>query len=192
MQFSNTIDKNGIIQQVEANINIGDAGISGDATLFAQFTAQINNYYSRATNIIITANGVWLWDDTNHDDLARATTDLISGQSDYQVLSATPAADKDWLEVSGVNQTAGIEILFNRAPLYFTVTDTTKRPGFNTLYHEYLVLGATYWWEKFKGVGNPEQTKRDIAEIENEMGKFYNNRNKYEPTRVRRARGRLR
>lgn len=243
MVFSDTTNKNGIIQQIEASTNLGDAAITGNATLFSQITAQVNNYYSKATNIIISSSGVWRWDDTSHTDLPSAVTDLVSGQSDYNVLVATPDSTQDWLQVVGVNvkdsggkwyklfyksnksfsqpkrerdvtsgqpysyyfegtqvfldaepnynSTGGLEILFNRAPLYFATTDTTKRPGFNTLFHEYLVLGPTYWWEKTKKVGDPEQTKRDIMEIEKEFGSFYNNRNKYEPTRVIRAGRRL-
>lgn len=239
MQFSDTTNKDGIIQQIEYRINIGDAGISGDATLLKQVTGQINDYYMRATNIIMNADGRWKWDDTNHLNLPSATTDLVADQADYQVLAAVPAnASQDWLEVEGVNvkdasgnwyklypkdrsdfntprterqtvsgqpssfdfdgvsifldakpsyaSTAGLEVLFNRAPIEFASTDTTKRPGFSTLFHEYLVLGPVYLWEKYKNVGSAEQTMRDIKEMENSMGSFYGNRNKYEVNKLRR------
>ena len=232
------------MQQIEANTKFVDAGITGNPTLFAQFTAQVNNYYSKATHIIITSTGIWEWDDTNHVNLASATTNIAEDQLQYQVMNSAPETDEDWLQVKGVNvknesgqwyklfyraekdnsmpreeierTTSGqptsyyfegtqifldvkpsysadnsLQVLFDRAPLYFTVEDTTKRPGFNTLYHEYLVLGGTYWWEKFSGVGNPEQTKRDLKEIEITMGKFYNNRNEYSPNRLRNVNGRL-
>jgi hypothetical protein len=184
------------------------------------------------------ADGIWTVDDTNHDDQPRAYTDLVSGQSDYAILGASPDTDKDWLEVIGVNcknaggvwyelkyiadkrfgepktqrdtvsgepvsfylegtqlfldsapsysSEGGLEVIFNRAPLYFVSTDTTKRPGFNTLFHEYLVLQPTYWWEKYKKVGDPEQTKRDIKEMEKDMADFYSNRNKYSPNILKR------
>jgi len=232
MQFSDTTNKDGIIQQLEFRINLGDTGISGDATLLKQFTGQINDAYMKATNIIVSADGIWEWDDTNMSDLPGSTTDLNADQSDYQILKDAPTSTQDWLEIKGVNvkdesgswyklkyrsrkmfgspraeretvtgtpttffvegtqifldampnydSSGGLEVLFNRVPLEFSSTDTTKRPGFNTLFHEYLVLVPSYWWEKYKRVGDPEQTKRDIVEMEMAMSKFYNNRSKYE------------
>lgn len=245
MQFSNTTTKSGIIQQLEFRTNLGDTGISGDATLLKQFTGQINDAYMKATNIIVSADGIWSWDDTNMDNLPRATTNLVADQSDYQVLNKTPdsAGKQDWLDVIGVNikneagnlyklkyrssesfssprleretatgtpysyymegsqvfmdampsysSTDGVEFIFNRAPIEFLSTDTTKRPGFTTLFHEYLVLVPSYWWEKYKRVGDPEQTKRDIVEMERDMAKHYNNRSKYQANVLGRGVGRL-
>ena len=239
MVFSDTTNKNGIIQQIEATTNLGDATISGDATLFAQITAQINNYYLKATKLIITADGRWRWDDTNMTNQPTATTNIVAGQNDYLVMEGSPSVTQDWLEVERVefkneggvwgvlvprnlrdvkysitqerataqgtptyydfdgssvwldqtpsySSVGGLKIWFNRAPLLFATTDTTKRPGFNSLFHEYLVLGATYWWEKYRNVGNPEQTKRDLMEMEKEIAEFYGNRNQYEVNKVRR------
>lgn len=238
MQFNDTTNKDGIIQQIEFRTNIGDAGITGDSTLLKQFTGQINNAYMRAFSVIMQADGIWTVDDANHGNQPRATTNLVSGQSNYRVLSTAPSTSQDWLEVIGVNikdsngnwvkleykadknfsetkqqrdvnggtptsfyfegtqifldcepdyaSTNGLEVIFNRAPLLFASTDTTKRPGFASLFHEYLVLKPTYWWEKYKRTGDSEQTKRDIMEMEKDMADFYSNRNKYEPTRLTR------
>jgi len=238
MQFSDVANKTGIIQQLEASTSLGDGQITGNSTLFAQFTAQINNYYMKATSKIVMSDGIWIWDDTNHDDLPNSTTDLVENQADYGVLSLTPSSGQDWLDIIGVNvkdasgqwyklkykaeknfgtprlerqtvaaqpntysfkgtqifldakpnysSAGGLEIEYSRTGLVFTVADTTKRPGFHSLYHEYLVLGATYWWEKYKSVGNPEQTKRDLVEMEMAMAKHYNNRHKFEPTTIQR------
>jgi len=243
MQFSDTTNKDGIIQMLEFRTNLGDTGISGEATLLKQFTGQINVAGMRATSLIISADGIWEWDDSNMDNFPAATTNLISEQSDYKIIDSAPAAKQDWLEIKGVNikdesgnwlqlkyrsrksfgtprqeretvtgtpttyfiegtqifldavpgynSTGGLEVLFNRVQLEFVSADTTKRPGFNTLFHEYLVLKPTYWWEKYKRVGDPEQTKRDIQEMEIDMAKFYNNRSKYEANVLGRATGRL-
>ena len=82
-----------------------------------------------------------------------------------------------------------MELVFSRAPIEFANDDTTKRPGFSTLFHEYLVLGPVYLWEKYKGVGNPEQTMRDIKEMELAMAKFYGNRDQTQVNVLRRASG---
>ena len=239
MQFNNTVTKSGILQQIEFNTNLGDGAITGNPTLLLQFTAKVNNWYYKETQTIITADGNWRWDDSNQTNSPTASTDLVTGQGDYQLMSSVPDAGKDWLEIERVemkdkdgnwvtirprnlrrvqhsiekereitgtpnyydfdgtqihldqipnyNSVGGLKIWFSRNPLEFVSTDTTKRPGFNTMFHELLVLGPQYDWEKIKAVGNPEQTLRDIKEMEVEMRKLYGNRDQAEPTVVRRA-----
>ena len=45
----------------------------------------INKAMSRATSLIIGADGRWQYDDTNQTDLPIATTALVSGQQDYAI-----------------------------------------------------------------------------------------------------------
>lgn len=231
MVFNDTSTKDGIIQQIEFRTNIGDSGITGNATLFAQITGQVNTAYMNATRIIMEADGRWKWDDTNQTNLPTATTDISSAVSDYPVMIADPSDDQDWLSVERVeikdnngnwvkipeidqreelssigakyttagvpsgydfdgtsiilrpqpnyNSTGGIKLWFKRAPLEFAVTGTdSQRPGFATIFHEYLVLLPVYYWEKYKRVGDAEQTKRDIKEMEAAMKKHYGMRDK--------------
>jgi len=238
LQFSDTSTKNGIIQRLEYDTNLGDTAISGDATLLAQQTAIINSYASKATSIIITATGDWTWDDTSHTDQAVATTDIVSGQGDYTILNNTPDTSNDYLRVSRVeikdengnwyrigkrdlkryydsiterrtnggnpasfdfngtsifldavpnfNSTAGLRVWFERAQLNFATDDTTKRPGFASIFHEYLVLGPLYKWEKKNLPEKSEQTKRDLVEMEQAMKEFYSTRDKTEQPIVQR------
>lgn len=83
MVFSNTTDKNGIIQQCEGFFELGDAGISGDATFLKQVTAMINRAYHKTVSIILDSQDEWDWDDTNHTDYPIATTALVASQQDY-------------------------------------------------------------------------------------------------------------
>ncbi len=46
----------------------------------------------------------------------------------------------------------GIKIFINRESQYFTVTDTTKMPGFVGLFHRYLVIKAAYTYAASKGL----------------------------------------
>ncbi len=85
------------------------------------------------------------------------------------------------------DKTNGLRVYFQRAPLLFAATDTTKKPGFASPYHEILSLGATYNWEKAKGTGNPEQTMRDILDMKDKIKKHYGNTRKaYEIRKVTR------
>lgn len=80
--FSNTTDKNGIIQLCEFNCGLGDAGISGNATLLKYFTAFANQSLSEVWHSIFTTSK-WQFDDSNQTDLPQATTNLVSGTQKY-------------------------------------------------------------------------------------------------------------
>ena len=84
--FNDTTNKRGIIQAIERRIFPGDENrISGNATLLAEFTADINLALDKVTALIIAAGGTWQWDDSNFTDYPIITTDLVAGQRDYSV-----------------------------------------------------------------------------------------------------------
>jgi hypothetical protein len=86
---------------------------------------------------------------------------------------------------SDTSVTGGLKIYFNRAPSYFVSTDTTKRPGFATIFHDYISLYATHQWNIIKKNDYALQPLLDRKEIE--IGKFYSKRNKVEIPRIIRA-----
>jgi len=231
MIFSDTTNKDGIIQQIEFRTNLGDGYISGNSTLLAQITGQLNTAYMRATRIIMEADGKWKWDDSNQSDRPNALTDIDSGVGVIPLLASSPSTNQDWLvverveikdasgnwvkleqrdqtvEPTSINEkyktdgtptsydlegttiilqpapnygsTSGMNVWFKRAPLLFSATGAdTKRPGFASTFHEYLVLAPTYWWEKYKRVGDSEQTMRDMKEMEQSMRRHYSRRDK--------------
>ncbi len=239
MIFSDTTNKNGIIQQIEFRTSLGDGYISGDTTLLAQITGQVNDAYMKATRIIMSADGKWKWDDTNHVDRPNAYTDLQDGVNVVPLLDDAPSTNQDWLSVERVeikdvngnyvkvphvdqieeqgsieerdsidgsvvsydlegttiilqpapnyNSANGIKVWFKRSPLLFSTSgDDAKRPGFASTFHEYLVLLPTYWWEKYKRVGDPEQTMRDILEMERAMKEHYSRRDRTQKKRISR------
>lgn len=85
-QFSDTSTKLGLIQDCEMKL-FGDSGygqISGNTNRLYQFTARINSGQDRFAYLAMTADGRWQWDDTNNTDYPEATTNIVSGQRDYQ------------------------------------------------------------------------------------------------------------
>jgi hypothetical protein len=86
MQFSDTSNKNGMIQEIEFWTGLGDAVVSGNTTLRKQFTSRINRAFERRLPLLVTNRDQLRWDDTNHTDLPIVTGDLASGQGDYQCL----------------------------------------------------------------------------------------------------------
>src|ERR1035437_3893291 len=51
-----------------------------------------------------------------------------------------------------VTSTAGLKIWFQRPPSYFVTSDTTKVPGFNSMYHRLVALIASRDYAMFKGL----------------------------------------
>lgn len=81
--FSNTTSKNGIIQNIEDEVGFNDGDISGDATLLAKFTADVNNALDEIFALIFKTGGIWQFDDNNHTEYPIIETDLLTGQRDY-------------------------------------------------------------------------------------------------------------
>jgi hypothetical protein len=64
MQFSDTTNKNGILQTCELLLDLGDGGITGNIILRQQFTNLINNdAYDEVVAEILKNEGSWVWDD---------------------------------------------------------------------------------------------------------------------------------
>ncbi len=85
MQFSDTSTKLGIIQACERYTNKGDAAISGNATLLAEFTAHINEIQRRVWNTIFSSYGGWQYDDSNQTDLPSASATITADQTSYSI-----------------------------------------------------------------------------------------------------------
>lgn len=84
MQYSDTTNKNGIIQRYERHTLLGDGVVSGDDTILKQATADINETIYDLTTLIIASNDNFDFDDPNKTDYPIATTPLVAGQRDYQ------------------------------------------------------------------------------------------------------------
>lgn len=84
MQFSDTTNKDGIIQHIEDLAGLADGVISGNATLRKKATSQVNEVVRELTTDIMLLVDGFEWDDPNRADYPIATTPLIAGQRDYQ------------------------------------------------------------------------------------------------------------
>ena len=85
MQYSNTTNKDGIIQLAEDYTDLGDGYISGNSTMLKKFTAYANEVSDDIWSVIWSSAGSWQWDDSNQADLPQATTDIVSGQAKYTI-----------------------------------------------------------------------------------------------------------
>jgi len=95
MQFNDTTNNTGIIQDIERFTGLGLGSISGNTTKLKDFTARVNNWLDRVVGIILGADNRWQWDDTNHTTLPIGTADIVSGQDHYTF-------DDRWLRVTRI------------------------------------------------------------------------------------------
>lgn len=74
------------------------------------------------------------------------------------------------------SSTGGLKIWFQRPSTYFTAGDTTKAPGFASIYHRYIPLCNAFDYNLAKGL-DITRIKQEILEMEQSIMNFYANRN---------------
>lgn len=94
MVFSDVANLDGLIQECERITQLGVAGISGSTNLLKAFTARINQALDRFAYLSLMGDGRWQVDDTNATDFPIGTTNLVSGQQDYQFASDVLVVNK--------------------------------------------------------------------------------------------------
>lgn len=82
-QFSDTTEKDGIIQKIEFITGLGDASISGNSVLLKQITGFVNDWLGVLVGDVLQVDGRFQWDDTNYTDQPIATFNLVSAQRSY-------------------------------------------------------------------------------------------------------------
>jgi len=84
--------------------------------------------------------------------------------------------------IPSYNSTDGLKVFINREGSYFQTTDTTKKPGFAGLFHEYPVLRCSYKYAQANSLKNENSLFRDVQEMESKIKKYYRDRSKDEVT----------
>jgi len=85
------------------------------------------------------------------------------------------------------DKTAGGTIYFNRCPSYFASTDTTKRSGIPTIFHELLVLWPLYNWGMTKDQNYTNAVRNEITLMERELEDYFGRRNRTNVNRMKSA-----
>lgn len=85
------------------------------------------------------------------------------------------------------NYTNGLKVYVNREAVYFTTSDTTKKPGFAGLFHEYLALLPAQKYAARKGMsiaggrlrnGSYTGLALEVQDMESNLQEFYRGREK--------------
>ena len=112
MQFSDTVNNTGIVQQTRQLMRV-------DSSQWAtsKIVNSVNNYLDTVAGYAIGADRRFQWDDTNHTKLPIGTTNLVASQSDYSfltdeqgnrilTLTRIDVQDKngDWVQLKPIDQ----------------------------------------------------------------------------------------
>lgn len=245
MVFNDTTLKNGILQNCELLLDLGDTGITGNTILKAQFTNLVNRAYDNIVSQILQNEGDWVWDDSAYNTFPIGTTTLVDGQSDYGLPRAydgtTGSQDEssfirlitvNILDAGGKYQTVypitetmvgtpletifntsgfpkwyklfdrslvlypaplaaqvtlanGLKVFFQRDKVDFVVGDTSKQPGFPSIYHYLLALEASETWAAIKGMKQLSFVQQKKTEFMHNLGWGITNQNKDVRQRIR-------
>jgi hypothetical protein len=98
MVFSDTTNKNGLIQTVEFWTRMKDGAVTG--TLLKQVTTRINSAFEKIMPILLQYNDQLRWDDTNHTDKPTGRFNIVANQNDYKI--AEDDNSLDILNIVGV------------------------------------------------------------------------------------------
>lgn len=230
LQFSDTTNHKGIIQKIERIIYGQDAvgRISNNATLLKQWTADINLALDRVLSIIFKSDGLWQFDDSNHDGYPTITTSLVANQREYTFNEDTDGnllleihkvyvlEDGVYSEIEPINEleesgmydgqnttgspyrygkkadgiflepippstvALGLKVEVSREGSYFTSADTTKKPGFAGLYHEYLAIQPCAEYAKVNMLANAGVLEEKRMKMEQDIEEHYSKRSKDE------------
>jgi lipopolysaccharide export LptBFGC system permease protein LptF len=74
----------------------------------------------------------------------------------------------------------GLKVFINREGSYFQTSDTTKKPGFAGLFHEYLALRPAYKYAQANSLKNEKSLLSDLLTVEGKIKKYYRDRTKDE------------
>lgn len=76
------------------------------------------------------------------------------------------------------NSTNGLKMYFEGAPSYFVSTDTTKNPGINNIFHDYLWLRPAYLYCAIKNLPQKNDLKVELEKMEAQITDYFGKYNK--------------
>jgi hypothetical protein len=83
-------------------------------------------------------------------------------------------------QIPATSRTGGLKVFINREGSHFTVSDTTKMPGFAGLYHEYVGLRPAVRYAVDHTMQNADDLKIELKDMETCIMKHYRDRSKDE------------
>lgn len=138
-------------------------------------------------NLILEVHKVFVADSTGlfremmtTDVPSGAPANYYDGQSTQgQPNSYDKMANGIFLDpIPNYNRTGGLKVYISREGSYFTTSDTTKKPGFAGLFHEYVALRPSYQYAFRNSLPNTNLLKQEMLEMEEAIKNYYKAREK--------------
>lgn len=185
-----------IIFQVDGTWQFDDSNHSDFPTIFTNLVSGQRDYtfvQDESGNLVLDIYKVFVARNDNsgtyYDELTQVDPEtsekyLNTGFTDGQNVTGTPykynmKANGIFLDpIPDYNKTNGIKVFINREASYFTTSDTTKKAGFDGLYHEYLAIKPAYNYARDNGMARAEQLKRDLLEMEERIREHYSRKSR--------------
>ena len=106
MQFSDTSNRDGLIQECEFYTGLGDAGISGDTDRLKHFTRLINEETYKVVTSILESQDDWDFHDPNASGDPVLSKNLVADQQNYD------------LESDGILKVKRVEVTYDGSSWY--------------------------------------------------------------------------
>jgi len=100
LQFSDTTNKKGIVQDIDFLV-----GTDSTSYPLADKARNVNQWYYKVIGWILESSGTWEWDDSNYTDFPIATATLVDGQEDYTLPHAAASSSNasTFLKLIGIS-----------------------------------------------------------------------------------------
>lgn len=85
---------------------------------------------------------------------------------------------------SSYNSTAGLKVYYQRPMDYFATSDTTKAPGFASIFHRMVPMWASYFYASYNQMDVAGAFRSEIALKEKDLQQFFRSRNEERLNRV--------
>lgn len=89
--------------------------------------------------------------------------------------------------IPSYSYTDGLKVYINREGSYFTSSDTTKKPGFSGLFHEYLAIRPAYYYALDKQLPQLAGLQIEMLNLEKAIKAHYGKRERDTVRRMRAA-----
>lgn len=151
-------------------------------------TSQRNYDFTEDTegNLLLDIRRVYILNNSVYEEIfpvdELGETGFYSGQN----LTGVPyrygkKADGIFLDpIPTSNITAGLKVEVSREGSYFATDSTTKKPGFDGRFHEYLALRPSFEYASVNGLSNVRELESRMIAMENGIKKAYSRRAKDE------------
>jgi len=141
--------------------------------------------------MIKNSSGVFVELDAVDQQARNSEYNDIKTMVDGQDTTGTPtkydkSANGIFLDlIPNYNSTGGLKVWINREASYFTTSDTTKKPGFAGIFHEYIPLRVSYEYAYINGLNNATNLYNEMMRIRKEIEDYYGRRSKDEVSIMR-------